>query len=260
MEQAAGEASELAAAVRAARLVAGLSQAELARRAGVTASYVSRIEAAAWRSGGPWPSDDVLRAVARALGASSTRLIELRQSERGAEGEAGGGAPWGRSRRQGRYTVVLGHANVRQALVRLVESNPPRGALRLATNVFPLVAEGDDDRLTTDAFARKLAEDTASVLYGVCMVGPEDVGAARAAAQRLAGGRDPTTVHNVRMRFCVTPPAMFELVVGEAGALIAVPDRRGHGQLRSALVIDDPDFVTILRDWYDEYLWSARVP
>ena len=204
--------SGLASAVRDARARAGLTQAELARRSGVTASYISRIEAAAWTAGGPWPSDDVLRAVARVVGVSSTGLIALRTIERGT-GETDGAdrRRWGRNRGSGRYSVVLGHTDVQRELVRLVEANPPRGALRLATNGFPLMPDGSDD-VATDVFARKLAEDTTAVLYGVCMVRSGDVGAARAAAERLAGGRDLTSVHNLRLRYCVAPPAMFELV------------------------------------------------
>ena len=45
--------------------------------------------------------------------------------------------------------------------------------------------------------------------------------------------------------------------MGESSALIAVPDRRGHPELRSALVVDDPDFVNVLRDWFDEYVWPG---
>ena len=49
-------------------------------------------------------------------------------------------------------------------------------------------------------------------------------------------------------------------MVTKSGSSTTIADRRGHGQLRSAIVVDDPDFVTMLRDWYDEYLWSARAP
>ncbi|MGH9278512.1 MAG: helix-turn-helix domain-containing protein, partial [Acidimicrobiales bacterium] len=78
------DADGLGSTVRAARLSLGLSQAALARRAGISPSYLSRIEGAAWLNGGPWPSDGVLRALARALNLSSTSLIERRERARGA--------------------------------------------------------------------------------------------------------------------------------------------------------------------------------
>ena len=51
---------DLASVITRARMAADLSQVELARRAGIAPSYMSRIEGAAWNFGGPWPSDQVL--------------------------------------------------------------------------------------------------------------------------------------------------------------------------------------------------------
>jgi hypothetical protein len=52
-------AGDLAGTVRRARAGLQLSQAELARRTGISPSYLSRIESAAWERGGPWPADGV---------------------------------------------------------------------------------------------------------------------------------------------------------------------------------------------------------
>lgn len=49
---------------------------------------------------------------------------------------------------------------------------------------------------------------------------------------------------------------MLDVVVGEHEALIAVPDRRGHPFLRACVVIDDPDLVGALKDWYDDFIWE----
>lgn len=78
---------DLASAVREARLAAGLQQVELARRAGITPSYLSRIEGAAWNHGGPWPSDQILRSLARTLSLSSADLLDMRnRARRAADG------------------------------------------------------------------------------------------------------------------------------------------------------------------------------
>ena len=73
---------DLASAIADARRAAGLTQAELARRAGISPSYLSRIESAAWERGGPLPADGVLRALARALGVSSVEMVALGRAVR----------------------------------------------------------------------------------------------------------------------------------------------------------------------------------
>jgi transcriptional regulator with XRE-family HTH domain len=247
---------DLAAAVRACRAAAGLSQVELARQAGITPSYVSRIESAAWRRGGPWPSDDVLRALARVLGCSSTRLIELRRTEREAAGGDTSPRAW-RPRNGGtRYAVSMGHDDVDIAAHRLVERNPPRGSVRLTMRLGGQGQPGPLEARYAEALARRMVEDTSSILYCVCVVGPGNADRVRAVAERLAGGRDPLTVDNVRTRCCFSPPATLDVIVAEREALIAVPDRRGHPFLRAALLIEDPDFVAALRDWFDDYVWE----
>src|SRR5947209_3875477 len=56
--------------LRERRSAVGMTQAELARQAGVTATYVSRLEAA-----GAAPGIDLVGRLARALGASVTDLL-----------------------------------------------------------------------------------------------------------------------------------------------------------------------------------------
>jgi transcriptional regulator with XRE-family HTH domain len=244
--------SDLAAFVRHARADAGMTQSELARRAGVTPSYVSRIESAAWERGGPLPSDDVLRSLARALGCSSTRLIELRQRARGSRPTAT--APWlsARTAGSGQYGVSLGQEDVQRAAERLLARNPARGSIRVWSHLF----EQGWSAPFTAALARRLAEDTAAVLYRVCVVGRGNLEQARATTEQLADGRPHSRVHNIRTRFCFAPPAMLDVVVGEVEALIGVPDRRGHPFLRASLVVDDPDLVGALKDWYDDFIWQ----
>lgn len=248
--------TDLAASVRGAREAAGLSQAELARRSGVTASYVSRIEAAAWRHGGPWPSDDVLRALARTLNWSSTRLIELRRRERHASGADVASRPW-RPRNGGtKYAVTVGDDDIRHAARGLVERNPRRSTVRLTARVGGTRPAGALEPSCAEALGRHLAEDTSSILYCVCIVGPGHADAVRSVAERLAGGRDPTTVDNIRTRCCFAPPATLDVMITDREAMIVVPDRRGHPYLRAAFVVDDPDFVGALKDWYDDYVWD----
>ena len=83
-------------------------------------------------------------------------------------------------------------------------------------------------------------------------------GRLRSTTERLAGGRDPTTVHNIRARCCFTPPGMLDVIVCDREALIAFADRRGHPSLRACVVVDDPDFVDALKDWYDDFIWEPR--
>jgi len=63
---------------RALRLAAGLSQANLAERAGATQSYVARIEA-----GKLDPGTDMLSRMADALGIPAVRVFEAVRAQRG---------------------------------------------------------------------------------------------------------------------------------------------------------------------------------
>lgn len=192
--------SDLATAIRVAREEADMTQGELARRAGITPSYVSRIEAAAWERGGPWPSADVLRALARALNQSSTRLIELRRIARQSAPVESNSRAWARPTGAAKYGVSLGDEDVHRAAQRLLERNPPRGSVRLTSQLFDEGPGGDGavESEFTLALGRRLAEDTAAVLYRMCVVGPGNLDHIRATTERLAVGRDPSGIENIR--------------------------------------------------------------
>jgi len=242
--------------VTRARQASGLPQIELARRAGIAPSYLSRIEGAAWRSGGPWPSDQVLRSLARHLGVSSTELVRLRNEER-----AKSGSPVGRRRGWSGpgYTVCTDSDGVYQAAKSLVDRNPPRHAVR-TTSVRLL--EGDQDRPTLwqaefiRSLSDKVSDDPESTLYRVCASSADNVALVRRTAVRLAGDRPPAEVRNIRSRFCFGNPLVLDFVIGANEALIAIPDRRSQPSPRACVVVDDPDFVTAMQDWYDEFIWE----
>lgn len=245
--------------MREARQQAGWTQAELARRAGITPSYVSRIEAAAWERGGPWPSDDVLRAIARAVHCSSSWLFDLREQAReGVEAAQRRTRPWASATAGARYAVSVGDDRVRRAASGLLARNPERGSIRVLSQFLEGARPpGEEARIGyTEALASKLAEDPAAVLYRVCAIGPQHLDVLRSSTEYLAGGREPSDVRNIRTRVCFAPPAALDVVVGEQEALIAAPDRRGNAALRACLVIDDPDFVAAIKAWFDEFVWE----
>lgn len=247
---------DLATAITSARRAAALSQVELAKRAGIAPSYLSRIEAASWRAGGPWPSDQVLRSLARYLGVSSTELIRLRNEERAAIG-----VPVGRRRGWSGpgYTVCTDSDGVYQAAKSLVDRNPPRHPVR-TTSVRLLEGQQDSPTLWQAEFVRSLTEkvsnDPESTLYRVCASSADNIALVRQSAVRLAGGRPPADVRNIRNRFCFGNPLVLDFIIGANEALIAVPDRRSRPSLRACVVVDDPDFVTAMQDWYDEFIWE----
>jgi transcriptional regulator with XRE-family HTH domain len=252
----------LASMVVKARHAAGLSQAEVARRAGISASYLSRIEAAAWERGGPWPTDGVLRALARVLGLSSTALVAERQAAWARQGSA---KPAGhRPRAHGRmpYAVSVGPEEVDAAARDLVERNPRRGTLRSA-QVFMLEAappDHDHDRCRpsyVDTLGAALAARPDTILYRVAAADRRHVRLVRSTAERLAGGRPPGQVRNVRSRFTFCNPLVLDVLIGDHGVLVAFPDRGGHPDLRAGVVVDDPDFVAAVREWFDDSVWDA---
>lgn len=237
-------------------MAADLSQVELARRAGIAPSYMSRIEGAAWNIGGPWPSDQVLRSLARVLGLSSTALISLRTDARQAIGKASG-RPRGWTGPG--YTVCTDNDGVYESARRLVDRNPPRQPIRTTSVRMLLGAEGPPTDRQIDfqqTLSDRLSGDPGSTLFRVCTSSPENVNLVRENAERLAGGREPSEVRNIRSRFCFGNPLILDFVIGANEALIAIPDRRGHPHLRACLVVDDPDFVTAMQDWYDEFIWE----
>ena len=102
----------------------------------------------------------------------------------------------------------------------------------------------------------RLVGDPGSTLFRVCTSSAENLKLVKENAERLAGGRKPSEVRNIRSRFCFGNPLILDFIIGANEALIAIPDRRGHPHLRACLVVDDPDFVTAMQDWYDEFIWE----
>jgi transcriptional regulator with XRE-family HTH domain len=248
--------ADLASAITRARLAADLSQVELARRAGIAPSYMSRIEGAAWNMGGPWPSDQVLRSLARVLGLSSSALIAMRTEARLAAGK-----PSARPRGWAGpgYTVCTDNDGVYEAARRLVDRNPPRQPIRTTSVRMLLGAEGPPTERQIDfnqTLTDRLVQDPGSTLFRVCTSSVENLKLVKENAERLAGGREPAEVRNIRSRFCFGNPLILDFIIGAHEALIAIPDRRGHPNLRACLVVDDPDFVTAMQDWYDEFIWE----
>jgi transcriptional regulator with XRE-family HTH domain len=246
---------DLATAVREARRAAGLSQAALARRAGISASYLSRIEGAAWEHGGPLPADGVLRALARALGVSSTALVALRVAAR--DRQATGAGPPARATRRSPYAVRMGPEEVDTAARELIGRNPATGTLRSA-QVF--VSDEPGDRASPsylDALGSTMAASPDARLYRVCASDRRHLVLARDTVDRVAGGRSPEEAGNVRTRIAFCNPLVLDVLVGDHEVLLAVPDRRGHPRLRAGIVVDDPDFVAAVRDWFDETVWDS---
>ena len=245
---------DLATVIVDARRAAGLSQAALARRAGISASYLSRIESAAWERGGPVPSDAVLRALARTLALSSTVLVSLRTAARAGDEVR---SPLARANRRSPYAVSVGPDHVDQAARGLIGRNPSHGTLRSA-QVF--VSDAPPDELGAsylDTLGATLAASPDGRLYRVCASDRPHLGVARATVDRLAGGRSPGQAGNVRTRIAFCNPLVLDVLVGDHEVLLAMPDRRGHPRLRAGIVVDDPDFVAAVREWFDETVWDC---
>ena len=101
-----------------------------------------------------------------------------------------------------------------------------------------------------------MSNDPESTLYRVCASSADNIALVRQTAVRLAGGRPPADVRNIRSRFCFGNPLVLDFIIGANEALIAIPDRRSRPSLRACVVVDDPDFVTAMQDWYDEFIWE----
>ena len=245
---------ELAAAIVEGRRAAGLTQAALARRAGISASYLSRIESGAWEKGGPLPADGVLRALARALGISSTALVGLR---RAAGDRQVAPSPLERANRRPPYAISMGPQEVDAAARDLVGRNPSTGTLRSAQVFMCGVAGEELEPSYLDTLGATLAASPDARLYRVCATDQRHLGMARATVDRLAGGRSPGQAGNVRTRIAFCNPLVFDVLIGDHEVLLAVPDRRGHPRLRAGIVVDDPDFVAAVREWFDETVWDC---
>lgn len=245
---------DLSSAIAEARRGAGLSQAALARRAGISPSYLSRIESAAWERGGPLPADGVLRALARALGVSSAELVALGRNARDRQA-----APGARAGRRSPYAVSMGPDAVDAAAREVVRRNPPQGTLRSAQVLVgdPL---GEDELHPSylDTLGTTLAASPDAMLYRVCACDRTSLDTARATVDRLAGGRAPAQAANVRTRIAFSNPLVLDVLIGDHEVLLAVPDRRGRPHLRAGLTVDDPDFVAALRRWFDETVWDPK--
>ena len=251
---------DLASAISEARRAAGLSQAALARRAGISPSYLSRIENAAWERGGPLPADGVLRALARALGVSSAALVALgREARDRQEATTGSPPPPARAGRRAPYAVSMGPEAVDAAAREVVRRNPPQGTLRSAqVYVAEPLAGGELEPSYLDALGTAIAASPESMLYRVCASDRSSLDTARATVDRLAGGRPPGQAGNVRTRIAFSNPLVLDVLIGDHEVMLAVPDRRGRPHLRAGIVIDDPDFVAALRSWFDETVWDPQ--
>lgn len=250
---------DLSSAISGARQRAGLSQAALARRAGISASYLSRIESAAWERGGPLPADGVLRALARALGISSANLVALGKAAREHQAASQSPRSSGRLGRQPPFSVSIGPESVDAAAREVIQRNPPQGTLRSA-QVFvddPLDG-GELEPSYLDTLGTAIAASPDAMLYRVCASDRRSLGTVRATVDRLSSGQPPGKAGTVRTRIAFSNPLVLDVLIGDHEVLLAVPDRRGRPHLRAGIVVDDPDFVTALKDWFDEAVWDAR--
>jgi transcriptional regulator with XRE-family HTH domain len=129
--------ADFATELKRARLAAGLSQGEVAARAGVTGSYVCLLELRRK----PSPSEEVVRRLARALAVDEARLVELAALDRTPE-------------------------PVRRRVLRLVRERGEAGRTRdavLTTTIFHLTRQpGFWGRITADALG--LPEERLDVL------------------------------------------------------------------------------------------------
>jgi hypothetical protein len=251
---------DLATAIADARQAAGLSQAGLARRAGISPSYLSRIEGAAWERGGPLPADGVLRALARALGVSSVELVAMGRAARdGQAAVTGASAPAVRAGRRSPYAVTMGPEAVDAAAREVVRRNSPQGTLRSAqVYMADTLAGGELPPSYLDTLGATLAASPDAILYRVCASDGTSLDTARATVERLSGGRPPGQAGNVRTRIAFSNPLVLDVLIGDHEVLLAVPDRRGRPHLRAGIVVDDPDFVAALRSWFDETVWDPK--
>lgn len=250
----------LSTTLRAQRLARELSQAQLADRAGIHPSYLSRIESAAWERNGPCPSDSVLRGLGRVLGVSPSELIHLRDLVPRRAGSKGRGGTWARANCRSPFSVAVGDEQVQASTRRLIERNPKGGTFRFADVLVseePHADRGPDSDSGMDALGARLADDPGAMLRRVCTSDRENLELVRSRTERLAGGRVPGEVANIRTRFTFASPLVLDVLIGEHEVLVAVPDRRGHPYRRASITVDCPDFVAALRDWFDELIWDG---
>ncbi|MEW6152811.1 MAG: helix-turn-helix transcriptional regulator [Actinomycetota bacterium] len=242
--------------LKSRRLELGVRQAAMARRVGISASYLSRLEGAAWLRGGPWPSDGVLRALARALQLSSSRLIDLRDTARGSSDTTRGEGVQRTAAEP--YRVAIGNDAAYRMARRTLQNTGPGTFLRAAdvaaTDATP--SPPDDHAASPwSAIGAKLARDPGAVLHRAVFAGPARLDTVHRRTDVLAGGRQPEEVGNLVTRFCTRNPVSLELFITEGEAFVGLPDLAG-GHLRAAIVIDDPDLVAALRAWFDETIWE----
>ena len=142
--------------------------------------------------------------------------------------------------------MSIGSEEVDAAARDVVVRNPPDGSLRSA---HVLAQEADPHEPSyLDTLASAMAARPDAICYRVRF----------SDGRRAAGGRPPAGAANVRTRVAFANPLVLDVLVGENEVFLAVPDRRGHPCLRAGIVVDDPDFVASVRDWFDESVWDAR--
>jgi len=157
-----------------------------------------------------------------------------------------------------RYVVSDGDGQeVYRAAADLIARNPQGGSLRAAT-VDPAArppGNAEGQALYVDALRRKLADDPAATYLGVA--GTTARGSEMlhhlTLQQQLPGDAG---AGRVRTRFALDNPLCANVLIGENEAVIAIPARRDRPDLLSCVVIDDPDFVRAMREWFDEFVWE----
>ena len=198
----------------------------------------------------------MLRALARALGLSSTALVSLRRAAQDRQSALAPCGPVLRAKRRVPYAVSLGPSEVDAAARRVVERNPPQGTLRSAQVFTCATASGGPVPSYLDALGSALEANPDAMLYRVCASDRRSLGAARATVDRVAGSRSPDRAGNVRTRITFSNPLVLDVLVGDHEAFLGLSDRRGYPHLRAGVVVDDPDFVAAIRDCFDESVWD----
>ncbi len=156
----------------------------------------------------------------------------------------------------GRADLIFGHDLVYEAAKTLVEESP-RNARYWATSIWTS-GRGPDETEAAKRYWKSLIErlknENEAEYRRACFArSREDIQRqADRAKELLAAGQ-------ARIRFYAENPLAVDFLIGEREAIIALPDRRVFPLLRVAIRVRDPEMVTVLRQWYEEFIWDADV-